>query len=173
MTTARDEKEQFFRERVLDFVNRSWSVAKPEAIDTLQELVAPGVRFEIGSRLGVHTLPEFVALVRQIKEGQPDLDYRLVDMVVQGNLIAYRLIVTGTHLGTFAGVYPPTGKVLTLSAMVQVKLDDEGRLMRAYQEGDFLGVLQQVGAIAAPGTGPIGQILHSARTSWRLARAGR
>ncbi|AHH99622.1 hypothetical protein GCM10010174_18030 [Kutzneria viridogrisea] len=166
-------QEQFFRERVIEFVNRSWSVADPAALDTLGELVAPGVRFTIGSRAEVSTLAQFQALVRQIKVGQPDLDYRMVDMVVQGNLIAYRLIVTGTHLGMFAGVYPPTGRRLTLSAMVQVRLDEQGCLVEAWQEGDFLGVLAQVGAIPPTGTGPLGQVLHSARTSWRLARAGR
>src|SRR6476469_1772027 len=49
--------------------------------------------------------------------GFPNLCHHFEDQVAEGDLVACRLTVTGTHLGGFQGL-PPTGKDVTIDAIV-------------------------------------------------------
>jgi predicted ester cyclase len=51
----------------------------------------------------------YLAIVNMIRSGFPDIQWSLEEMVAEGDKVAARFIMRGTHQGAFFGV-PPTGK---------------------------------------------------------------
>jgi steroid delta-isomerase-like uncharacterized protein len=70
-------------------------------------------------------------------------------VVAQDDQVAVRYTLEGTHQGLFAGV-PATGKRVKLSGIAIFRLAD-GRIAEGWGCADFLGFLQQLGALPAPG----------------------
>jgi steroid delta-isomerase-like uncharacterized protein len=85
----------------------------------------------------------------------PDIDATLHEVVAQGDYVAVRYTLEGTHEGPFAGI-PATGKRATLSGMSIFRLAGV-RIAEGWGCADFYGFLQQMGALPAPpATGPAG-----------------
>jgi steroid delta-isomerase-like uncharacterized protein len=80
--------------------------------------------------------------------GIPDLSAKLEDLVAEGDKVVVRFTAEGTHEGTLLGV-PPTGKRLRISGISIYRLA-EGKVVEHWEEGDRLGLLQQLGVIPAP-----------------------
>jgi steroid delta-isomerase-like uncharacterized protein len=80
--------------------------------------------------------------------GLPDLHYEIEDMIAEGDKVAVRLTVTGTHLGQFWG-FPPTGKQVKMTAIHIGRMVD-GKFVEHWAEADALGLRQQLGATAQP-----------------------
>lgn len=80
--------------------------------------------------------------------GFPDLRYEVEDLVAEGDRVAVRWTATGTHRGTFMAI-PPTGRAMSITGMDLFRVAD-GRLAEAWVNSDFLGLLQQLGAIPLP-----------------------
>src|SRR5919202_6900184 len=77
-----------------------------------------------------------------------DVQVTLDDLIAQGDRVAARFTVRGTHKGPFMGL-PPTGKPFTLTAIDILRIVD-GKIVEHWGEADTLGLLQQLGAIPAP-----------------------
>jgi steroid delta-isomerase-like uncharacterized protein len=77
----------------------------------------------------------------------PDLRHEIVDLVAEGDKVAVRFNVTGTHKGELQGI-PPTGKKVSFGAMDFITLTD-GKIVEDWLNADILGVMQQIGAIPA------------------------
>ena len=77
--------------------------------------------------------------------GIPDLTARIEDLVAEGDKVVVRFTAEGTHEGTLLGV-PPTGKRLRVSGISIYRLA-EGKIVEHWEEGDRLGLLQQLGVI--------------------------
>jgi steroid delta-isomerase-like uncharacterized protein len=75
----------------------------------------------------------------------PDLRHEIVDMVAEGDKVAVRLSVTGTHKGELQGI-PPTDKKVTFDAMDFITLID-GKVSEEWLNADIMGLMQQIGAI--------------------------
>jgi steroid delta-isomerase-like uncharacterized protein len=65
-------------------------------------------------------------------------------MVADGDAVAVRYTMPGTHRGDFAGV-PPTGKTVVSQSMAFYRLAD-GQIVEERAQLDMLGILQQLGA---------------------------
>ena len=79
----------------------------------------------------------------------PDLRVAIDDIIAEGDRVAARATMTGTHQGAFMGV-PATGRSIRVQAIDIVRIAD-GRIVEYWAQGDMLGLLQQLGAIPAPG----------------------
>ena len=66
-------------------------------------------------------------------------------MVAEGDKVAARFTMRGTHQGAFFGV-PPTGKKIEVAAMNFYRLS-EGQFVEERGQPDLLGLLQQIGAV--------------------------
>ena len=78
----------------------------------------------------------------------PDLRITIEDIVGEGETVAWRLSVTGTHEAEFRGV-APTGKKVTFTAQYVFRFRD-GKIVERWTNLDRLGVLIQLGAVPAP-----------------------
>jgi steroid delta-isomerase-like uncharacterized protein len=70
------------------------------------------------------------------------------DTIAEGDRVAIRFAVRGTHGGDFQGI-PATGKSVVIPGMTMLRFQD-GKCVERWTQADFLGLLQQLGAIPAP-----------------------
>ena len=64
----------------------------------------------------------------------------------EGDTVAARFTMRGTHRGTFFGVPPTGGKAVVVRAMNFYRLSG-GQFVEEYGQPDMLGLLQQIGAV--------------------------
>jgi steroid delta-isomerase-like uncharacterized protein len=85
----------------------------------------------------------------------PDLHFKVEDIVAEGDKVAYRLTVSGTHKGEFQGI-PPTDKKVSFSSTGISNIVD-GKVAEDWVDADVMGLMQQIGAIpsSAPSSGTI------------------
>jgi predicted ester cyclase len=76
------------------------------------------------------------------------------DVVAEDDKVVKRFVFSGTHTGEFAGI-PPTGKQVTMRGITLYRLA-RGKVSEIYWNYDVFGLLQQLGAIPAPGQQPAG-----------------
>lgn len=72
-----------------------------------------------------------------------DLSATVEDIVAEGDMVAMRVTLRGTHEGKFLGV-EPTGKSVEMQHMVFTRIDD-GRIVERWMQPDLVGVGQQLG----------------------------
>ena len=78
----------------------------------------------------------------------PDVHMEIVDLIAEGDKVVGRFTLMGTHKGPFAG-RPGTGHLASWSSIRIYRLAD-GKVVETWAMQDRLGLLQQIGAIAAP-----------------------
>jgi steroid delta-isomerase-like uncharacterized protein len=79
----------------------------------------------------------------------PDGKLSIEDLIVEGDKIVSRISYRGTHTGDMLGI-PPTGKSVTVSAMIIDQFAD-GKIVESWRLFDQMGMMQQLGLIPAPG----------------------
>ncbi len=88
---------------------------------------------------------EFLAVSRQ---GLPDGLHHVEDQVAEGDLVATSGTFEATHTGDFMGL-PPTGRRVSASFILLTRLAGD-KLTEVHTQADYLGLLQQLGAIPSP-----------------------
>jgi steroid delta-isomerase-like uncharacterized protein len=80
-----------------------------------------------------------------MRSGFPDIQWTLEDMITEGDKVAARFTMRGTHNGEFFGV-PATGKVIRIQAINFYRLVNE-QIIEEYGQPDMLELLRQIGGI--------------------------
>jgi len=78
----------------------------------------------------------------------PDLHYTIDDMVAEGDKVATRVTMTGTHKGEFMGI-PPTNKKITIRAIFIHRFAG-GKIVEEHVEYSALDLMQQLGLKEIP-----------------------
>ena len=126
---------------------------------TGDEVTVSGIEFDrmVGGRIdeawvGYHPfagpVPDPERLERgsaAVAEAFPDLRTAEVDSVKEGDKVAFRWLLSGTHEGEFMGV-APTGRRVEAMGMDIVRLAD-GEIIEHWGEFDAMGLLRQIGVI--------------------------
>ena len=81
--------------------------------------------------------------------GFPDLSFTVEFTICEGDKVAVRYSVTGTHKGDFRGI-APTDKSIKISGVAIYRVT-QGKIVEVWSQPDKLGLLQQIGAIPTPG----------------------
>jgi ketosteroid isomerase-like protein len=91
---------------------------------------------------------EEAGFVKLLRVGFPDIRWDIIEMVVSGDMVVARFVVSGTHTGEYQGLLP-TG--ITVKAggiwMAHIK---EGKFVEVREETDLLGFMQQLGMELKP-----------------------
>lgn len=85
--------------------------------------------------------------VTVLRAGFPDLHLTVEDQIAEGDMVVTRWTARGTHTGKFQGI-PPTGREVRVSGADIDRIID-GKTVECWVHMDQLGLLQQLGAIAA------------------------
>jgi steroid delta-isomerase-like uncharacterized protein len=110
------------------------------------ELISPDAIFHVPGRPEPLRGPSgYLALIGMMRGGFPDIQWTLEETIAEGDKIAARFTMRGTHQGTFLGV-PPTGRKIEVKAMNFYRLSG-GQFVEEHGQPDLLGVLQQIGAM--------------------------
>ncbi len=75
----------------------------------------------------------------------PDAELRIDDVLVDGDRLVARYHVTATHQGEFNGL-PPTGRRVRFTGITVMRFVG-GLVAERWSESDFLGLMQQLGAL--------------------------
>ncbi|MCW5774300.1 MAG: ester cyclase [Rhodospirillaceae bacterium] len=84
-------------------------------------------------------------MVASLRRAFPDLKVAVEDMVAEGDRVAARVTITGTHRGRFLGV-EPTGKPVTIRSVDIWRIED-GRLKEHWDVVDRLDFMQALGLV--------------------------
>lgn len=78
-----------------------------------------------------------------------DFSATVEDIIAEGDTVAMRVTLRGTHEGEFMGI-EPTGKEFEFQNMVFARMRD-GKLVERWIQPDQLSLLQQLGVVEPPG----------------------
>jgi steroid delta-isomerase-like uncharacterized protein len=110
------------------------------------ELISPDAIFHVPGRPEPLQGPSgYLALIGMMRGGFPDIQWTLEETIAEGEKIAARFTMRGTHQGTFLGA-PPTGRKIEVKAMNFYRLSG-GQFVEEHGQPDLLGLLQQIGAM--------------------------
>ena len=84
-------------------------------------------------------------LIGVLRTAFPDLKFTIEGQIAEGDQVATRLTVRGTHLGEFMGI-PATGKQMAVSGVSIWRLAD-GKLVNEWVNWDSLAMMQQLGVV--------------------------
>jgi predicted ester cyclase len=111
-------------------------------VSRLAEIIAPEFRYRDGPPVGVEG---FAAGVRALHAGFSQIACSIEQCVCEGEWGALRFVLSGTHVGMFAG-RAPTGRRLTWSGADFVRVRD-GMLVELWPVQESLPMLEGLGAV--------------------------
>jgi steroid delta-isomerase-like uncharacterized protein len=127
---------------VRNFMERAFNEGDLAIVD---ETHAPGAidhQEPVGTNFGTH----LKAVITMLRTAFPDLRFEIHEMLAEGDIVAFRSTMTGTHRGLFQGL-PPTGKPISIAHMHFVRLQ-EGKTTDLWHVWDVAGLMRQLGAAA-------------------------
>jgi steroid delta-isomerase-like uncharacterized protein len=124
-----------------------WNQGREESID---ELFAPdAVVYGLGeSDVPIRGPEDFKPFYRNMRATFPDLHIDIDNLVRQDDRIALCMDIHGTHQGAGLGI-APTGRRVHVRGMVILQVAG-GKIARAQNLWDQLGMLRQIGLVPAP-----------------------
>ena len=115
--------------------------------ETLSELLAEDV-VEHGIHDELHGVDELLEKLESHFEPFPDYSGTTETMVTEGDLVAVRYTVGGTHTGKYRDV-EPTGHVAEWTGMALYRIED-GEIAEVWLEEDRLELLEQLEVVDPP-----------------------
>ena len=137
MPTAEENKAQFRRVYKELFNGGNLDVAEEVvAPDFLNHEAPPGIdRDPEGTR----------GLANMLRTAFPDLHFEIEELIAEGDTVAGRLTMSGTHQGPLMGM-SPTGRSMQQAHMHFVRFRD-GKAIEHWGVRDDLAMMQQLGAM--------------------------
>lgn len=119
----------------------AFNQGKTAALAILDEVVTPDYRMHdpSGEVSGTQAMREYIG---SLFDGLPDLRSTIEEMVSEGDRVAYRFTIRGTHKGPLMG-FAPTGN-LVQSTITSIARIANGRVAEEWQTWDFHDFLQQL-----------------------------
>jgi len=104
------------------------------ALDAIAELVSP-------------SLGGFTRDLAVLRQAFPDARFTIEDILAEGDKLADRYTISGTHARPFLGI-PATGRQIHLAGISIVRISG-GKIAERWAVTDQLGLLRQLGALPA------------------------
>ena len=142
MSTAEEENKALYRRTFEEVFNQG-------NLAIVDDLVAPDyLNHEVPPGMNNRGPDSTRQIVRMLRTAFPDLHFTIEDLVAEGDTVAGRVTMSGTHLGPFQGI-PPTGRSFEQAHMHFVRFRD-GKAIEHRAVRDELGMMRQLGVLPAP-----------------------
>lgn len=114
----------------------------------LDEVCTPDYKMYFPSNAEPIGLEEHKVLLQSFVDAFPDIEHTIHESIAEGDVVATRETLRGTHKGAFMGT-PPTGKTVVFSAVCLWRFAD-GKLAEYRADADMVGLFQQLGMALEP-----------------------
>ncbi|MGM0592285.1 MAG: ester cyclase [Halobacteriota archaeon] len=138
MSTAPSENKQLTR-RVPE------EMATQHNLSAADEVFAEDFVEHGGPEGDIRGRKENMERFEHLLEAFPDFEAVVEDIVAEGDTVAMRVTLSGTHEGRFMG-FEPTGNSFEVQNMVFTRIED-GKIVERWMQADTLGMLQQLGIV--------------------------
>ena len=88
-------------------------------------------------------------VVMMLRTAFPDLHFTIEELVAEGDMVACRMTMSGTHQGPLMGI-APTGRSVRQQAQVHFVRFRNGKVIEHRAVRDDLGMMRQLGVIPVP-----------------------
>jgi steroid delta-isomerase-like uncharacterized protein len=126
-----------------EIVRRYQEAYNRQDYDALAEIVAA----DVSTPNMISTMPRGLEGAKLVHQktllGMPDYHTTIEDLIAEGNRVAARVTITGTHTGDFYGI-PATGKRINVSGIYIVRIAN-GKIVEHWGEENGVTVLRQLG----------------------------
>jgi steroid delta-isomerase-like uncharacterized protein len=137
-------KDQSQEKLLQNYLSEVWHHRNPEAVE---QFLHPNFQRHVSATGQPLTRDQQKKLLRDFQAAFPDAQITLDQVVVEGEAMAFRSTLQGTHLGIFRGI-PPTGRRVTARLVDFVRVQD-GLFAEQWGGPDLLDLLLQLGARVA------------------------
>jgi steroid delta-isomerase-like uncharacterized protein len=114
-------------------------------LDVVDELLSPDHFAHNAFGMGPNGPQGLKCLIAMFRSAFPDLHFSLEDEIREGDKIAARWTMRGTHKGLFLG-NPPTGRPVEAQGIIFARTVN-GQIVEDWTVMDQMGILQQLGII--------------------------
>ena len=128
-----------------------WNKGKAVAMAAIDELYATDFVDHGATGEVTHGLKDYKQSVSEVYSAFPDVHFILDDMVVEGDKVAVRFTLSGTHKGEFMGI-TSTNKKVTIWGITIDRIAG-GKFVESWVRYDTMGIMQQLGLVTKPGKG--------------------
>ena len=108
-----------------------------------EELLGAGYLGHVAGGAAALDRQGWFGFFRSFRRAFPDASFTIEDMVAEGDRVALRLTMRGTHRAELNGI-PATGRTVEVSGM-SIERIVEGRIVEGWVVNDALGLLHQLG----------------------------
>ncbi len=136
-----------------NLVKRWFQVWNTGNLTIAEEIFATNFVNHDPNRPKVTDIESYKVWVVESRTAFPDFHVEIHDMITEGDKVASRWTLTGTHKGNFWGV-PPTSVHVTVTGMNIHRLV-HGEIDEAWWSYDMLGLMQQLGVILPMPAAPL------------------
>jgi predicted ester cyclase len=102
----------------------------------------------IDRSIDTRDLKDFKQMESEAFDAFPDMHVTIDDMVAEGDKVATRVTMTGTHKGEYMGI-PPTSKKVTVSGIF-IDRYAGGKIVEDHGEYSALDLMRQLGLVPTP-----------------------
>jgi steroid delta-isomerase-like uncharacterized protein len=124
---------------------REWNKGKSAAMAAIDELYATNFVSHGGIGGDIRGVKNVKKSTGEEFSAFPDNHFTIDDMIVEGDKVAVRYTVTGTHKGEYMGA-PPTNKKIRMWAIV-IDHFAGGKIVEEWGMYDTMGFMQQLGLV--------------------------
>jgi steroid delta-isomerase-like uncharacterized protein len=128
-----------------EWFDEVWNKRQTATIDRLlaPDVIAHGLVDENGNE--IRGPSGFKKFFEQFTKAFPDIHVEVADTISEGDRIAARCIVTGTHRGDTLGV-PGSNRPVQFTGVAILRIKD-GKIVEAWNNFDFQTLSRQIGAL--------------------------
>lgn len=94
----------------------------------------------------MHGIDAYIGVVQMMRSGMPDIQWKIEEMIAEGDKVMCRFTMTGTQTKPFMGL-PATGKAFCVTAMNIYEFNEEGKIVREVGLPDLFSLMTQLGAL--------------------------
>lgn len=123
------------------YIERVWHLGELDAVD---EFLSPSYRRHVSPESPPLGPAEQKQLLAGFRAAFPDITVTVDEAVAEGEIVAFRSTMRGTHKGEFLGI-PPTGKQVTVGLVDMLRFED-GRFAEQWGGPNLLDMARQLGA---------------------------
>jgi predicted ester cyclase len=120
-----------------------WNKGKAAAMKEIDETCATNIVWHDANGEDIRGLKDFKKSMDEFFNAFPDQHFAVDDMVAEGDKVAVRYTITGTHKGELMGI-AATNKKVTLVAL-EIDRIVGGKFVEGWIRFDTLGFMQQLG----------------------------